>query len=92
MSITIGQLTFDHVHYDPEGDVLYLHIGEPQPAEEAEETPEGHAVRFDTAGLVVGVTILNAKWLLDQGQPITITMPGRVDVDPAALASALRAA
>ncbi|MGI8609786.1 MAG: DUF2283 domain-containing protein [Candidatus Dormibacteria bacterium] len=92
MSITIGQLTFDHVHYDATGDVLYLHIGDPQAAEDYDETAEGHALRFDATGAVVGVTILNAQWLLDQGKPIAITLPELVAVDPAALASALHAA
>ena len=30
VNITIGPLTFDHADYDAEGDVLYLHVGEPQ--------------------------------------------------------------
>jgi uncharacterized protein YuzE len=92
MSITIGQFTFDHVDYDRSGDVLYLHMGEPQPGEENEETPEGHALRFNSEGALVGVTILNAKWLLDQGKPIAITMPALVDVDPSTVASAVNAA
>jgi len=37
VSITIGPVTFDHADYDPQSDVLYLHVGEPQPAE-SEET------------------------------------------------------
>ena len=44
-NIRIGPLSFDHADYDAEGDVLYLHVGEPQPGE-GEETPEGHVVRF----------------------------------------------
>ena len=40
VNITIGPLTFDHADYDAEGDVLYLHVGEPQEGE-GEETPEG---------------------------------------------------
>jgi hypothetical protein len=39
-NITIGPVVFDHADYDPESDVLYLHVGEPQEGE-AEETPEG---------------------------------------------------
>lgn len=39
MSVQIGPLIFDHADYDAEGDVLYLHVGEPVDAE-AEETPE----------------------------------------------------
>jgi hypothetical protein len=32
MTITIGTVTFDHVAYDAEGDVLYLSVGEPRQA------------------------------------------------------------
>jgi len=92
MTITLGQLTFDHATYDERGDVLYLHAGEPQAAADADETPEGHAVRYAADGRVIGVTIVNAKWLLDQGQPIVITLPERVAVDPAVLAPAIHAA
>jgi uncharacterized protein YuzE len=92
MTITLGQLTFDHATYDDRGDVLYLHVGEPQAAAEADETPEGHAVRYAADGRVIGVTIVNAKWLLNQGQPIVITLPERVAVDPAVLAPAIHAA
>ncbi len=45
VNISIGPMEFDHADYDAEGDVLYLHIGEPVEAE-GEETPEGHVVRF----------------------------------------------
>jgi len=38
MTITLGQLTFDHATYDERGDVLYLHAGEPQAAADADET------------------------------------------------------
>jgi uncharacterized protein YuzE len=75
MSVTIGRLTFDHATYDPRGDVLYLHVGESQVAADFEETPEGHAVRYGADGQVVGVTIVNARWLRDQGEPIVITIP-----------------
>jgi uncharacterized protein YuzE len=92
MTVTIGRLTFDHATYDPRGDVLYLHAGQPQAAADSEETPEGHAVRYAEDGRVVGVTIVNAKWLLDQGQPIAITIPERIAIDPAQLAPAIDAA
>ena len=45
VNIRIGPLEFDHADYDADGDVLYLHVGQPQPGE-GEETPEGHVVRF----------------------------------------------
>ena len=92
MTVTIGHLTFDHATYDADGDVLYLHAGEPRAAADSEETPEGHAVRFGADGQVIGVTIVNAKWLRDQGKPIVITIPERVAVDPRELGPAIDAA
>ena len=92
MTITIGHLTFDHATYDPDGDVLYLHVGEPQAAADSDQTPEGHAVRFGVDGQVIGVTILNAKWLRDQGKPIVITIPERMAIDPDDLAPVIDAA
>jgi uncharacterized protein YuzE len=54
MSVKIGNLTFSRVTYDAKGDVLYLHVGEPQAAADAEGTPEGHVVRMtNRAGLLV---------------------------------------
>lgn len=38
MTLKIGHLNFDHATYDEQGDVLYLHVGEPQAAAESEET------------------------------------------------------
>jgi uncharacterized protein YuzE len=72
MSITIGGTTFDRVRYDAEGDVLYLHVGDPSSAVDFDESPEGHALRFDAERRLVGLTIVNARWLLDQGGRHTI--------------------
>ena len=30
VNIRIGPLTFDHADYDADGDVLYLHVGQPR--------------------------------------------------------------
>ena len=87
--MTIGNLTSDHPTYDNRGDVLYLHAGERQAAADALGTPEGHAIRYNDAGDVIGITIVNARWLLDRDGKITITLPERVDVSADALASAL---
>ncbi len=56
MSVTVGETTFDRVDYDADADVLYLHVGDPEGAETFEESPEGHALRFDRFGRLVGVT------------------------------------
>ena len=55
---------FDHVSYDNDGDVLYLRCGEQQAAAGTFGTPEGHAVRLDEDGKVIGIMIVNAEWLL----------------------------
>jgi uncharacterized protein YuzE len=92
MTVTIGSLTFDHASYDARGDVLYLHAGDPQEAAGSEETPEGHVLRFNADGGVIGLTIINAKWLLERDHAINVTVPEHVAVGPDALAEALAAA
>lgn len=46
--------------YDPEGDVLYIHLGQPQPADDSDITDEGVIIRL-REGKIVGFTVLNAK-------------------------------
>lgn len=92
MTVKIGHLTFDRATYDEQGDVLYLHVGERQAAADSEETPEGHVLRFDADGRVVGLTLINAKWLLDRDGEIAITLPEQVHVQSAALEPLLAAA
>lgn len=91
MTITIGKHSFDHAAYDERGDVLYLHAGDRHPAADSEGTPEGHLVRFGEDEEIVGVTIINARWLLDRDGEIAITLPeiGRIQVEADALAPAL---
>ena len=89
MSITIGQTTYDRVRYDSAADILYLHVGEPGQAVDFDESPEGHALRFNAGRELVGLTIVNAKRLLDGGSPIVVTVPERVMIDPATLAPAV---
>jgi uncharacterized protein YuzE len=92
MTVTIGSLTFDHASYDSRGDVLYLHVGDPQPAALSDETPEGHVLRYNAKGEVIGLTIINAKWLLARDHVLNVTVPEHVAVSPEALAEALAAA
>ncbi len=92
MTVTIGHLTFDNATYDEQGDVLYLHVGEPQAAADSEETPEGHVLRFDATGKIIGLTIINAKWLLDRDGEIAVTVPEQVHVESAALEAAFAVA
>jgi uncharacterized protein YuzE len=92
VTIHIGPLVFDHADYDPEGDVLYLHIGAPQ-AGEGEETPEGHVLRFAPGTQqIVGLTIINAKHVIDRDGRLVVTVPETVEASADELAPALQAA
>lgn len=75
MTITIGHITFDRVRYDADADVLYLHIGDPGTAVDFDETPEGHGVRLDANGHVVGVTLVGARRLLEENGELEVTLP-----------------
>jgi uncharacterized protein YuzE len=89
MKITVAGIRFDHHHYDPRGDVLYLNVGEPQTAAHGIETPEGHAVHYDENWVVTGVTLLNVRWSLARDGELTLTWPpARVAADRLAAALA----
>ena len=77
MSVMLGGIEFDNVDYDREVDVLYLHVGESSTAVDWDESPEGHHLRFGADGQLVGITIVNARWLLDEDGVIVITLPER---------------
>jgi len=89
MTVTIGDITFDRVEYDAEGDVLYLHVGDPSRAVDFDETPEGHAVRFDRDGNLVGLTLVRPKRLLERDGELRVTLPVPSDVPAEQLAPAL---
>jgi uncharacterized protein YuzE len=92
MTIRIGTHTFDRVRYDAGGDVLYLHKGEPGTAVDFDETPEGHALRFDADGALVGLTIVGPKRRLERYGKVEVTLPEHLDLDAGSLAEALVAA
>jgi uncharacterized protein YuzE len=89
ITLQIGGLAFDHASYDSRGDVLYLHVGQPSTASGGQQTPEGHVVRYDAEGQVVGLTIINTRWLLERDGALAVTVPERVEVDSNTLAPAL---
>jgi uncharacterized protein YuzE len=89
MRIRVGDHEFDDVVYDADGDVLYLHIGKPVPAAETLATPEGHAVMLDAPGKIIGITIVNAKWLVERDGQITISVPEFIETSASDLAPAL---
>lgn len=88
MTIAVGPYRFDQATYDETGDVLYLRMGDSRPAADTYGTPEGHAVRFDDHGEVIGITIVNAKWLIERDGNIAITIPSRIETSAEALAPA----
>ncbi|MBM2824299.1 MAG: hypothetical protein HW413_3045 [Thermoleophilia bacterium] len=75
MSLRFGGIEFKHVSYDQEGDVLYLRNGTSTDAVDWDESPEGHHLRYGADGQLVGITIVNARWLLEQEGRITVTLP-----------------
>ena len=76
--ICLGEHRFDDVSYDAEGDVLYMSKGKPAPATKTVASPEGHAIRLDEAGEIIGITVVGARWLAEQDGRIVITIPGSV--------------
>ena len=73
--VTIGGITFDRVVYDRDADVLYLHVGEPSRAVDFDGTPEGHHTRYGPDGSLVGLTIVNARRILETDGEIVVTFP-----------------
>lgn len=90
MTLMVSGVEFDNVDYDADADVLYLHVGSPDTAVDFDETPEGHAVRFDARGQVVGLTLVRPRHLLETTGEIRVTLPMPSSLAPADLAPILR--
>ncbi len=75
VKVTVAGVEFDNVFYDAEVDVLYLHVGDPETAVDFDGTPEGHHTRYGPDGSLVGLTILNPRWLLEHDGKIVLTLP-----------------
>lgn len=83
LDLHIGPLVFDHADY---------HAGAPQNAE-GEETPEGHVLRHQPGtDQIVGLTVINARWLLERDGRLIVTVPETVEASAQDLAAALTAA
>jgi uncharacterized protein YuzE len=89
MSVQIGPYIFDRVSYDRDADVLYLATGDPARAVDFDETPDGHAVSYDSSGELVGLTLIDVRRLLDEatGDELQIELPAKAS--PAELELAL---
>ena len=86
MILRLGDLEFDHVVYDDHADVLYLSVGKPRQPARQEATPDGHLARYDEEGRVIGLTVVNAKWLIERDGVIEV--PIRVTAEELAPALA----
>ncbi|HEX6461503.1 MAG TPA: DUF2283 domain-containing protein [Thermoleophilaceae bacterium] len=73
MSVTIANTTFERVVYDADSDVLYLKVPDSEAEAVTDATVEGHAIGRDAEGRITGITIVNAKWLLERDGEITLT-------------------
>jgi uncharacterized protein YuzE len=77
MTVTIDGIRFDSHEYDDRGDVLYLSVRPPREAARTVATPEGHAVDYDESGAVIGMVLVNVRFLLERDGAVTVTMPAR---------------
>jgi uncharacterized protein YuzE len=97
MSVQMGSHEFDDVVYDAVGDVLYMHKGKPVAAAKTLASVEGHPVMLNGGGEIIGITVVNAKWLVERDGRITVTVPeevaapDRLETSAADLAKALAA-
>ena len=80
MSIEIGDTRFDSVEYDARGDVLYLSVGSPREPDHTLATVEGHAIDYDRGGQVVGMVLMNVRWMLERDGELHVTLPERCSV------------
>ena len=74
-AVTVGGIVFDNNLYDARGDVLYLHVGDPNEAVDFDGTAEGDATRYGPDGSLVGITIVDAKRRLEADGGIELTLP-----------------
>lgn len=54
---------------------MYLAIGAPREAADQLLTQEGHVLRYDEEGELIGITLINAKWLAERDGVINLSFP-----------------
>jgi hypothetical protein len=62
-----------------------------RPAADSDETVEGHLLRFDDTGAVIGLTIISPKHFLQRDGEILVTMPETQHVSADAVSPLLAA-
>ena len=92
MTVKIAGIEYDNVVYYREGDVLYLWAGEPRRPAYDDASPEGHYLQFGEDGSLIAITIVNARWLLEQDGKIVITLPDGRQLETSDLGELLAAA
>ncbi len=83
--LAVGRLTMRWTTRD--ADVLGLAIGPPVPAV-GQETPEGHVLRVDERGRLVGLTLVGVQDVVHGSG--AMTLPHRAEIASRDLAPALR--
>ena len=93
MTVTVAGIEFDHVVYDRAVDVLYLQVGlPPRAAADFDASREGHYVRYDEDGALMGMTIVNARRILEREGKIVITLPDGKQLETSDVGDVLAAA
>jgi uncharacterized protein YuzE len=93
MSVTIDDITFHRHVYDTRFDVLYLSAeGYYGPPHDAYASPEGHGVEWDEDGQIVGMILVNARWLYERDGELLITLADDRQLSATHLAKSLKAA
>ncbi|MEJ7714729.1 MAG: hypothetical protein WKF40_03065 [Thermoleophilaceae bacterium] len=89
-----GPLAFDHADYDADGDVLYLPRRSARPRQKAGRRLARGTCCASSPGTrrIVGLTVINARWLLDRHGFVRVTVPETVAASADDLAPALPAA
>lgn len=88
MSLTIAATNFDRIDYDRDADVVYLSAGDPARAVDFDESLDGHALRYDADGKLIGITIVGARDLVAAGEDVLVS--GSVTLPADELASIVR--
>jgi len=90
MNLTIAAIELDRVDYDRDADVLYLGSGDPAHAVDFDESPDGHALRYDADRRLVGITIVGARRLVEAGEDVRVQAPVTLTLSADTLAAIVR--